>query len=87
MLPLRDEEGRVVVEPISGMSENWKKSSMSGGSGCVEVRRTRSGVQVRDSKDPGGPVLHFTHAEWVAFIGGVALGEFGLSDSAKEYAV
>jgi Domain of unknown function (DUF397) len=31
---------------------------------------------VRDSKNPGGPVLRFTQGEWRAFITGVMAGEF-----------
>jgi hypothetical protein len=30
------------------------------------------------SKDPHGPVLTFTHAEWAAFVAGAKDGEFGL---------
>ena len=69
----------MTTEPYFGMSESWKKSSASGADNCVEVRRTRRGVQVRDSKDPSGYVLHFSDAEWLAFLKGVALGEFHLS--------
>ena len=56
----------------------WQKSSYSGGNGgnCVEVARNLTGVlAVRDSKDPDGPVLVFTLAEWRAFTAGVADGE------------
>ncbi|WP_245647176.1 DUF397 domain-containing protein [Microtetraspora niveoalba] len=57
----------------------WKKSSRSGSSGgnCVEVASNLPGViAVRDSKNPDGPKLLFTPAEWRAFIGGVKDGEF-----------
>ena len=61
----------------SGLSGLWKKSPTSGADGdCVEVRRTPFGIQVRDSKNPDGAVLHFTDREWSAFLEGVALGEF-----------
>jgi hypothetical protein len=44
----------------------WVKSSLSFANGeSVEVARLPDGrVGVRDSKDPGGPVLRFTPAEW-----------------------
>ena len=60
------------------ISQEWKKSSRSGSNGgsCVEVRRHEQAIQVRDSKDPSGPVLTFTPAEWEAFIGGAKDGEF-----------
>ncbi|MFI6884548.1 DUF397 domain-containing protein [Streptosporangium canum] len=57
----------------------WRKSSRSSGNGgqCVEVAANLSGViAVRDSKNPDGPKLLFTPAEWGAFIGGVKSGEF-----------
>jgi len=57
----------------------WRKASYSGGNGgnCVEVRELPDGGrQVRDSKDPGGPVLAFTSAEWDAFVAGAKAGEF-----------
>ncbi|MBS2965635.1 DUF397 domain-containing protein [Actinocrinis puniceicyclus] len=58
----------------------WRKSSRSGGQGgnCVEVAELPDGgTVVRDSKDPDGPVLRFTAAEWTAFVAGVRDGEFG----------
>ncbi|WP_433517240.1 DUF397 domain-containing protein [Nonomuraea sp. CA-143628] len=58
----------------------WRKSSRSSDNGgqCVEVATNLPGVvAVRDSKDPEGPKLIFTPAEWRAFIGGVEDGEFG----------
>jgi hypothetical protein len=58
----------------------WRKSTRSGSSGnCVEVADNLPGViAVRDSKDPSGPALIFTPAEWNAFIGGAKDGEFDL---------
>lgn len=50
----------------------WRKSSHSGDNGgaCVEVARNLHGVvAIRDSKDPGGPVLIVTKDEWAAFTG------------------
>ncbi|MGI8449515.1 MAG: DUF397 domain-containing protein [Streptosporangiaceae bacterium] len=48
----------------------WRKSSYSGtnGGNCVEVARNLPGlVAVRDSKDPDGPALVFTPADWAGF--------------------
>ncbi|WP_040833908.1 DUF397 domain-containing protein [Nocardia brevicatena] len=57
----------------------WFKSSRSaGGKDCVEVAHLRRGrVAVRDSKDPSGPALLFTPAEWDGFVAGTRSGEFG----------
>ncbi|MFQ6394367.1 DUF397 domain-containing protein [Nocardia sp. KC 131] len=59
----------------------WFKSSRSaGGKDCVEIAHLDGGVVgVRDSKNPTGPALVFTPAEWDAFTAGVAAGEFGRS--------
>lgn len=49
--------------------ESWHKSSCGGTAGnCIEVTDLDRGVRaVRDSKDPTGPALTFTAAEWSAF--------------------
>lgn len=55
----------------------WRKSSYSHDNGCVTVADLPDGGRlVRDSKDPDGPVLAFTPAEWTAFVSGVKAGEF-----------
>ncbi|MEU9884396.1 DUF397 domain-containing protein [Sphaerisporangium sp. NPDC051011] len=59
---------------------NWRKASLSSAEGqnCVEVAaRPGGGQAVRDSKNPGGPILTFTSGGWNAFIRGVKDGEFG----------
>jgi Domain of unknown function (DUF397) len=60
----------------------WRKSARSGGTGgnCVEVASNLPGlVMIRDSKDPHGPKLVFTPAEWETFTTGVRGGEFHLA--------
>lgn len=56
----------------------WRKSSFSAGQGnCIEVRKHADGSRdIRDSKDPDGPILSFTRDEWRAFSTGVWVGEF-----------
>lgn len=49
----------------------WRKSSYSSANGgnCIEVAGNLPGiVAVRDSKDPDGPALIFSPADWSAFI-------------------
>ncbi|MDF5751451.1 DUF397 domain-containing protein [Spongiactinospora sp. TRM90649] len=49
----------------------WRKSTRSSDNGgnCVEVATNLPDrIAVRDSKDPTGPVLTFTPAEWQAFL-------------------
>ncbi|WP_327099240.1 DUF397 domain-containing protein [Nocardia vinacea] len=59
----------------------WYKSSRSSSTkDCVEVAHLDGGtVGVRDSKNPTGPALVFSPAEWDAFTAGVQGGEFELS--------
>jgi hypothetical protein len=55
----------------------WKKSTRSGSNGgsCVEVRQYNDAIQVRDSKDPTGPVLTFDRDAWRAFLDTVKAGD------------
>jgi len=68
------------TQPASAPLE-WVKSSYSGNNGnCVEVAALPDGNRaLRDSKDPSGPVLTFSGAEFARFIAGagVGIGEFG----------
>jgi len=63
---------------MSDSESHWIKSSLSfSNSNCVQVASLPDGgIGIRDSKNPGGPVLRFTSDEWRAFIGGVRDGEF-----------
>jgi len=54
----------------------WRKSELSGTGDCVEVAFVAQSVLVRNSKDPAGPVLSFTHSEWTAFLFGARNGTF-----------
>jgi len=56
----------------------WIKSSVSTGNGaCFEVATVKQDeILVRNSRDPEGPILSFTKAEWVAFLAGAKAGEF-----------
>jgi hypothetical protein len=57
-------------------SAEWRKSTLSGANGCVEVAFVDGQVVVRDSKNRHEHVLVFSQAEWAAFLGGVRGGEF-----------
>lgn len=48
---------------------SWFKSSRSTNNGdCVECAFLPVHVAVRDSKDPSGPSLVFTRAQWSTFV-------------------
>jgi hypothetical protein len=74
-VPERKEHGMVEVPPPP-TEASWHKSTASSAGACVEVAHAEGHVWVRDSKDPGGPVLGFTQKEWDAFLVGVQRGEF-----------
>ena len=64
-----------------GITGPWVKSSYSGptGGNCVEVAfLADDNVAMRNSRDPDGPALIFTRAEWNAFLSGARDGEFSL---------
>ncbi|MEU5943696.1 DUF397 domain-containing protein [Micromonospora sp. NPDC047548] len=53
---------------------DWRKSTRSGGNGgdCIEVADNLPGiVAVRDSKDPGGPMMTFDSDTWRRFTAAV----------------
>ncbi|RCG30173.1 DUF397 domain-containing protein [Sphaerisporangium album] len=63
---------------MDGSDLCWRKTSYSSGNGgnCVEIASLPHAVAVRDSKDPGGPVVRFAADEWGAFVTGVKDGLF-----------
>jgi uncharacterized protein DUF397 len=68
-----------VTDPASADGV-WRKSQASNTQGgeCVEVSFAEHAVLLRHSRDPAGPVLLFSHAEWAAFLTGARNGEFDL---------
>ncbi|MFI5907964.1 DUF397 domain-containing protein [Dactylosporangium sp. NPDC051541] len=46
----------------------WRKSSRSGGTNCVEAAMASDRVIVRDSKCSAGPTISFLAADWTAFV-------------------
>jgi uncharacterized protein DUF397 len=61
----------------AGSEFAWRKARLSTGNGaCVELAPVDGMVAIRDSKDPEGPILRYTAAEWHAFLDGAKRGEF-----------
>ncbi len=62
---------------MTSQEARWIKASRSSSNGnCVEMRPTEGGVDVRDSKDPHGPILSFSKDEFAAWLEGAQAGEF-----------
>lgn len=62
-----------------GKRSIWRRSSYSTIEGnCVEVADLDNDAHaVRDSKDPTGPVLKCSPAQWVTFTAAISRGQFG----------
>lgn len=55
----------------------WCKAQQSTNNGqCVEIASAAGKIAIRDSKDPDGPILVYTSAEFSAFLAGARNGEF-----------
>jgi Domain of unknown function (DUF397) len=65
--------------PMTGIGDSsivkFRAPCDTGGT-CIEVAFDGDRVLIRDSKDPDGPVLVFTPAEWVAHVQAVKEGEY-----------
>ncbi|GAA2441647.1 DUF397 domain-containing protein [Actinomadura vinacea] len=77
-----DDHGGACVEvadltSVDAVNAPWRKSSHSDqhGGECVEVADLAHVVGVRDSKDPDGPMLAVTAADWRSFIRRVKANE------------
>jgi len=57
---------------------NWRKSSASGTSNCVEVAISDNSVMVRNTRDRDRS-LSFTEAEWVKFLTDAEDGKYNLA--------
>lgn len=70
------QDGACMEAAVLGDDLAWRKSSHSGQNGnCVVVAGAVRCVAVRDSKDPGGPVLAFRPAVWRDFTARIRGGE------------
>jgi hypothetical protein len=68
---------KIIMSDAERASLTWLKAQLSGANGqCVEIASTADKVAIRDSKDPGGPILVYTFAEFKAFLHGARNGEF-----------
>jgi len=82
-----DNQGGHCVEVTGTTVEQWRKAAHSDGRGTTRmeaagVARVDEGrgrvVAVRDSKDPDGPTLAFSPADWRALSSRIKSGAFDL---------
>lgn len=69
--------GRVTLGEAERAGLPWIKAPASTHNGaCVEVASVAGKIAMRDSKDPDGPILVYTPAEFSTFLNGTRNGEF-----------
>jgi Domain of unknown function (DUF397) len=59
----------------------WRKSTRCDANSCVEVAVLPDAVAIRNSTDPGGPVLSFGRDVWRGFVRSIHAGELDISSA------
>lgn len=69
--------GKITLSEAERRELFWHKARRSTANGqCVEIASTVGNIAMRDSKDPEGPILIYTAAEFSAFLEGARNGGF-----------
>ena len=55
---------------------SWRVAQQCNAGSCVQVAATGDMIVIGDSKSPEGPILAYSHSEWIAFVEGVRQGDF-----------
>jgi len=55
---------------------SWRVARQCNGGACIRVASAGDTVVIGDSKNPHGPVLAYSRAEWSAFVEGIRQGDF-----------
>lgn len=54
----------------------WRVARDCDAGSCVRVAPSADMIVIGDTKNPNGPVLAYSRAEWVAFVTGIRAGDF-----------
>ncbi len=54
----------------------WRVARDCDGGSCIRVAPHKGMIVIGDTKNPDGPVLSYSHDEWLAFIKGIRQGDF-----------
>ena len=54
----------------------WRVARDCDAGNCVRVAPRADMIVIGDTKNPDGPVLSYSRAEWVAFVDGIRAGDF-----------
>jgi hypothetical protein len=55
---------------------SWRVARNCNGGNCIRVAPSADMIVIGDSKNPDGPLLSYSRAEWAAFVEGVRQGDF-----------
>jgi hypothetical protein len=55
---------------------NWLVALACDGGQCIRVASEGNQILIGDSKNPNGPILAYSRAEWHTFADGIRQGEF-----------
>lgn len=61
---------------LSHKSLTWRTALSCDGGECVQVAADQNVVLMRNSRQPGGPLLEYTVEEWHEFVSGIKKGDF-----------
>lgn len=54
----------------------WRVARHCDGGSCIRVAPHKGMIVIGDTKNPDGPVLSYSHDEWLAFVKGIRQGDF-----------
>jgi hypothetical protein len=54
----------------------WRTALSCNGGTCIKVAASGESILIADSKEPDGPILTYTPAEWREFLAGAKNGDF-----------
>jgi hypothetical protein len=55
---------------------SWRVARKCNGGNCIRVAPSADMIVIGDSKNPDGPLLSYSRAEWAAFVEGIRQGDF-----------
>jgi hypothetical protein len=64
------------VNLAESQTVRWRRSSFCEGGACAEVAREGVAIAVRNSGDPGSPVIIYHRGTWRDFVARARNGEF-----------
>ena len=64
------------IPPSARASLAWRVARDCDAGTCIGVAPHRGMIVIGDTKNPDGPVLSYSHDEWVAFVKGIGQGDF-----------